>query len=400
MPGTKTNCLKELSRLSNVIGLIYEGATDPTRWVPDILPAMCEYIQAPGCLLFSSLHTPQNGGYAFTHGLSQEFLDLYMNKYQPQDIWTIAAFKHDLFHEGTVAIGEDFVSREELLASTFYKECMSVEPNGGQLLASVIYGADSRVALPAVCSYTRSLQAPNFGTTELDRQKLLMPHLSRSLAVMQRLRAAELTATATLASLDRLPSGVLLLNERGHVAFANRVAQQMLEKGDGLYLRQSQNISGLGRLDTDSAAMANDIDTAILATLRRDPYNTPHFSKSVSVPRTSGFGSYTLQFSALGNLNEFGGGASGYQAIVFVADSAQKPNIDPKVLQDTYRLTPAEGAAAIALLEHDSIKEAARALNNSPSTVQTQLKQIYLKLGVDSRTRFVKVMLGLASPKT
>jgi hypothetical protein len=59
----------ELMQLSDLIGLIYEGATDPSRWTKDILPAVAKYIQAPGCffihrvshivewrLLFSARH--------------------------------------------------------------------------------------------------------------------------------------------------------------------------------------------------------------------------------------------------------------------------------------------------------------------------------------------------------
>lgn len=385
----------ELERLSAVIGLIYEGATNPSRWTSDILPAMCEYVQAPGCLLFSSLHTPQNGGYAFTHGISHEFLDLYMHKYQPQDIWTIAAFKHNLYVEGNVIIGEDYVPREELLASTFYKECLAIEPNGGQLLASVIYGADSQVALPAVCSYQRPVTAPNFGEHERQRQKLLLPHLSRSLAVMQRLRATELTVATTLAALDRLSSGVLLLDSGGHVAFSNKAARLVLEQGDGLSLRQ--NGSAMAKIEAPSVPARHAIDAAIMATLRCDPYNTPHFSKSVLVPRSSGRGDYMLQFSALGRHNEFGGGADGYRAIVFIADSAQKAEVNPALLQQVYGLTSAEATVAITLLEHDSAKDAAKVLGVSPNTVRSQIQQIYGKLGVDSRTRFVKVMLGLAS---
>lgn len=51
----------ELAQLSDLIGLIYEGATDPSHWTKDILSAVVEYIQAPECVLFTSLHTPQNG---------------------------------------------------------------------------------------------------------------------------------------------------------------------------------------------------------------------------------------------------------------------------------------------------------------------------------------------------
>jgi len=380
---------EELTRLSHLIGLIYAGATDPTRWTKDILPALAQYIEAPECLLMTSLHTPQEGGYFFMHGIDQEHIDLYLSKYQMQDAWTVVALEKNLYTEGNVVVGEDHLPREKLLATDFYKEFLSRDKNMGQLLGSVVFGADSVTAMPAVCSFSRGLHQPNFGEKERARLRLLLPHISRSLGVMQRLRSAELAVATTLAALDRLPSGVLLLDGSGSVAFANRSAQHMVEEGDGLRLRKLSHASGLGELLVETGSGNRAISDAINATLKRDPYATPHFSKCVTVPRTSGLASYTLQFSALGDQNEFGGESGEFAAIVFIADGAQKVAIDPVVLQDAYGLTPAEARVAIALLELVSAKEVADVLGVSPNTVRSQVRQVYAKLGVDTRTRFV-----------
>jgi DNA-binding CsgD family transcriptional regulator len=388
---------EELTRLSNLIDLIYDGATDSSRWTKDILPAIADYIEAPTCILFSPIHTPQNGGFFFLYGLEQEHIDLYASKYQSQDSWTLAGTEKNLFHEGNVLIGEDLVPREQLLETTFYKEFLSRDKNTGQLLTSIVYGLDSSAAMPAVCTSHRGLHHPNFGEKERARMRLLLPHLSRSLGVMQRLRSAELTVATSLAALDRLPSGVLLLNDSGAVAFANRAAQHMLGQGDGLSLRKASHATGHGELIAESSSVNMAISKAIDATLTRDPYDTPHFSKYVTVPRTSRLASYTLQFSALGNHSEFGGGSDAFAAIVFIADGAQKIDIDPIALQSAYGLTPAEARVAIALVEFSSAKEVADVLGVSPLTVRAQTNAIYAKLGVNTRTRFVKTMLGLAS---
>lgn len=72
------------------------------------------------------------------------------------------------------------------------------------------------------------------------------------------------------------------------------------------------------------------------------------------------------------------------------------PTIHLELLKSVYGLTPAEARVAIALLEGGSARNVADYLNVSPHTVRTQLKQIYAKLGVDTRARFVKLMLELA----
>lgn len=386
----------ELTRFSELIGLIYEGATDPGRWTKDILPAVAEYIQSPECILFTNLHTPQNGGYFFIHGMSQDHVDLYMNKYHSHDVWTKAALDSSAMFEGNVFTGDELVPREQLLESKIYKECLSRDKNMAQLLACAVFGTDTSDIKPTALSFFRGLHHPDFNEEDVQRIRLILPHLSRSLGVMQRLQSAELSVATSLAALDRLSSGVLLLDEHGAVAFANRSAKRMLEDNDGLRLNNPGRKSDLGNLLAESAEANWSIGDAISGTLNRDPYTTPHFSNCVTVPRSSGLASYTLQFSALGDHNEFSGGSSAFAVIIFIADGAQQIEIDPEILQSAYGLTPAEAKVAVTLLECSSAQEVANKLGSSTHTIKTQIKHIYTKLGVDTRTRFVKLLLGMA----
>jgi len=390
----------ELTRLSDLIGLIYEGATDPSRWTKDILPAISEYMEMSQCVIFTTLHTPQTGGYQFYYGIDQPNMDLYTNRYQQEDVWIHAGLERGVFFDGNVVIGEDMVPREQLLESKIYKEFFSKRLHMGQMLGGIIFGLDSTNSMPATCALMRGLDTPTLNEDDRNKMRLILPHISRSLGVMQRIRTAELTVASTLLALDRLSSGVLLVDGTGAVAFANRSAQRMLEDGDGLRLRKLAHGAGLGDLIAEDAMANKAIGAAIRATLNRDPYDTPHFSNCVTVARTSGAASYTLQFSALGDHSEFGGDVGAYAAIVFIADGAQAVEIDPALLQNAYGLTPAEAKVAVALVESGTAEQVADVLGTSPNTVRTQIKQIYAKLGVDTRARFVKLLLGLATHRT
>jgi DNA-binding CsgD family transcriptional regulator len=390
---------EELTRFSNLIGLIYEGATDPSRWTQDILPAIAQYFQVPDCLLFTPLHTPKDGGYSFFYGRPQEFQDRYTSKYQNEDLLVKAAQEKNLIIEGNVILGDELVPRKQWLESKLYTECYSSHPNMAQVMTSIVFGLGNTHSMLSAFTMCRGLHHPDFGEADRTRLQLILPHISRSLGVMQRLRSAELTLATSLAALDRLPSGILLLDASGTVAFANRSAQHMLEEGDGLRLRKLSHATRLGDLVAERVSDSRAISDAISATVSGDPYAAAHFSQSVTVPRTSGAASYTLQFSALGDHNEFAGGSSAYAAIVFIADGAKEIHVDPAALQRAYGLTLAEARVAIAMLEHVSAKEVADVLEVSPHTVRTQIKKVYAKLGVDTRTRFVKLMLGLASQR-
>lgn len=188
--------------------------------------------------LAHTLTYPQNGGYFFIHGIAQDHIDLYLNKYVHTDVWVRTGTERNLFLESNIIIGEELVPREQLLQSMIYKEYLCRDPNMAQLLSSVIFSIDSTNSMPTVCSFFRGFHHPAFGEAERERMRLILPHLSRSLGVMQRLHTAELTVAATLAAFDRLPTGVLLTDTAGEVTFANQAARRMLDSGNGLELKK------------------------------------------------------------------------------------------------------------------------------------------------------------------
>ena len=69
--------------------------------------------------------------------------------------------------------------------------------------------------------------------------------------------------------------------------------------------------------------------------------------------------------------------------------------IQPGLLQSRFGLSPAESRVAMALLRGGSSRDVADELNVSPHTVRAQIKQIYSKLGVDTRARLIRRMLEM-----
>ena len=375
--------------------MIYEGTTLPGRWTESILPAIARYIQAPVCILFTPFHAPQNGGYFFLHNMGQDYIDLYMSKYIHADVWALSLVERNQFLESNIIIGEEVVPREQLLSTVFYKEFLCHDPKIAQLVSGMVFGTDSADSIPTVCTFFRGFHHPEFGEQERERMKLILPHLSRSLGVMQRLRVAELTATSTLAAFNRLSTGVLLTDSTGEIRFINKVAESMLNNGDGLRLNKRPYSTGLGQLTADDSLAQRALSAALRATLTVDPCDTEHFSDSVIIPRSLSKAIYTLQFSALAGQSEFGVDGK-FAAIIFVTDSAQRVEVDPNWLVNAYGLTPTEARVAIVMLKCGATQEVADYCNISLNTVRTHVKQIYVKLGVDTRARFVKLMLGFA----
>ena len=185
----------DLERLSELIDFIYSGATEPALG-PEIVAAASGWLESPKGMIYTPLHGPEQKGIYFPHGLSDDFFELYKARYQSVDMWTEQVVKRKLFTEGNVILGTDLVPHDTLMESQWYADCLRLG-DISRLLTSAVFGlpalgADPRGAdLPTACSFYRGRNDADF--TEVDRRKLtlLVPHLSRALAVMSRLRQSD-----------------------------------------------------------------------------------------------------------------------------------------------------------------------------------------------------------------
>jgi DNA-binding CsgD family transcriptional regulator/PAS domain-containing protein len=385
----------ELARLSELIDTIYQGATEPTHW-DVILPAVADWVGALRGLLFTPLNSLDNSGFYFNHAFPDSMLQIWSTKYQTQDIWSNRAIELGLMGEGSISIGDELVSFEELSRTEFYQDFLS-NYDMAHMMGGIVFGMDSpQHNLMTLCSFYRGLKEAPFTHLERDRLAILLPHLSRSLGVMTRLANLELKATASLAALDRLSAGVLLFDTRGRLSFANRAARRILEEEDGLKLQHCFNDSSLGEIIIEKKRSQDALTSAIRSAVSPDILHAAHFSRAVSVPRPSGRQDYLLNFSSLAIQNEFGSGADAPRAIAFITDSAQPIILDGELLKKTYGLTAAEVRLAEMLVECLTVDETADRLGVGKNTVKTQLQSIYAKTNTSNRAKFMKLIMSLS----
>ena len=214
---------------------------------------------------------------------------------------------------------------------------------------------------------------------------------------MIHLRNSEFKVAASLAALDRLNTGVLLLNHNGDVSFANRAADAILAEDDGLRLRHRADKSSSPSLMAADAGIGQALEAAIRSAIDPDILNTNHFGQYLAIPRMSGRASHILQFSSLPASNEFGHGEGTPRAIIFIADAAGPVRINAALLSEAYGLTPAEIRVAEAMAAGaGTTEDVARKLRLRTNTLKSHIKQIYAKTNVDSRARLLKLLLSLS----
>lgn len=383
----------ELTSLSKLIDLIYQGAVDAETW-GKVPRAVGEWMEGISCLIFTPLHPPEHGGFMVTHNLSPQTMELWASKYYVHDIWAQRALERHLVFTGNVMRDQDLITEEEFLGSAIWQDFLA-PLDIGRLVTGIVFSGEDHLQMPVICTCHRPFGTP-YTEQDAEKLRLILPHLSRALGVMLRLRDAEFRVAASLTALDRLPNGILLFNADGEVTFANQAASRILAQEDGLRLHNPHGTKAQSTLlasNQQNQALLND---AIREALNADIYSARHFSHTISIARPSGKAPFTFHFSSLSAHNEFGLGDEAPRAIAFLADSASPLRLNVELLKATYGLTVSEIRAAEHVANGDSVEEAARKLNVSVNTVKTQLAQLYDKTGTHNRAKLVKLLLAFA----
>jgi len=196
---------------------------------------------------------------------------------------------------------------------------------------------------------------------------------------------ARLTHDAALATLDKLNRGVFLLDATGAVCFANRAAEAMASRMNGLMLRR-------GRLQFEAAA-ANDALEALLAGV-----SGPETGSLVL--RVDGYrrrAPYRVLVSPLERRSGHRVRGAGYCVFIYEPSGGQKPLPGP-VLASLYGLTAAEARLANELFGGRTLADSAVALAISANTAKSVLKRIFTKCAVHSQPELL-LLLSLG-PRT
>jgi DNA-binding CsgD family transcriptional regulator len=347
-------------------------------------------------MLFTPLDRIDSAGFYFPVNISQHFLQQYASRYQAHDLWAIAIRDAGLTRAGNIIDGDEVVPRERLLASTFYKEFLREQGTSRICVAWIFGGDDFPGVLNTALTVHRGLRSRPFSDAVKERLRLLLPHFSRALGVMFRLRDAEFKLAASFGALDRLASGVILIGARRQVVFANTAARSILEEGDGLRLMPGKGTDE--HLAATAHAKTMEIDAALGVALAPETLQVPHFSAAIRVPRADR-GPVALNISALPEGNAFGAGSDVARAIIFLTDTAQPAPVDTVALKRLYSLSEAESRMTEALCSGGTLLEVATRLGVSEATVRSQLQSVFRKTGTARQPDLVKLVLSLSSTR-
>ncbi len=312
------------------------------------------------------------------------------------DPYARASVERGLFTDGTTMMGTDLVPYEALVQTPFYQH--TFQPmDVGQVCSSIVFDAVDAHKIPTVIVVYRSERDALFERLQVEILRRLNLHVSRALGVMFHLRDSAFQVAASHAALDRLASGVVLLDARGAVQFSNAAAQQHLRAQKAV--RLNAGVGAGDRLTLAPRLHQNEghFQKALREAVQPLAGVPDHFSNALLLPDADGKPGCVVHVAPLGQASALSVGVDAPRAIVFLYDLAAASRVPATLLSELFGLTPAEARAALQMLQGGTAEDMAQRLGVTPHTFKSQLKTVYAKSGTHRQADLLKMLLALSA---
>jgi DNA-binding CsgD family transcriptional regulator len=363
-------------QLSELIGRLYNAAIDEALW-SGISARIADAFESTSTVL--KLHGDSG---------SVQLLDTTENLVvaDRDQAWADHWHRNDLWVERSVVFGmsrvvtsHDLVSPTEVEQSGFYQEWLR-RVDIHHMIGTVFPTEAGGIGVLGI-------HRPRAGGhyTDADRRKvaLLVPHIQRAFRVKRRLTGVSLAQDAAFDALDRMNTGVILLDRSRRVVYANGLAETFLRDIPEIGVSNGRITVRDPMIDGQLAALVcGALETA------NGQHGLPQTALAVprgkAPPFTLVLAPFRPRWSCLNGQPAL--------ALVFMRDPS-RIRIDPGQLRDLFDLTRAEAAIAIDLVRGMSLAEIATAHGVGGETVRSHMKKILAKTGTQRQAEAVALLL-------
>ena len=190
---------------------------------------------------------------------------------------------------------------------------------------------------------------------------------------------------AALSLLDIFPAGVVLLDQNRRVVQLNRLAEQILGNGDGLYLRHDELRATRSGENTRLRQLLEDAGSGWLdAGVSALPL--------LSVSRSSGHRALEVLVLPFYCATGSGLDVDPPKTLVLIRDPERKLADCQDWLKSLYGLTQVEASVAQRMAQGQSVDHLAEELHVQPNTIRVHLKHIYRKTRTGRQSELVNLL--------
>ena len=362
----------------DLIGLIYDAASDSTRW-PAFLEKFRQASKASGTNLFVQDLRSQELGLTAAVGMDPSYQRSYESYYKTRNVYLIQGNR--LLRTASVRLSPEMCPDAIALRSEFYNDWIAPQRQRHGMLGVVF----RQQSLTSMCGAIRAKSAEPFGPEERSLLRALMPHLQRAISLHRWIADLEAHKAAAADALNHWSLGVILLDNYGRILLLNRKAEEIVSQRDGLAL----GADGLhATLPRETSALRGLIRDAIVTQMGKGGNS----GGAIAVSRVSCKRSLNLVVAPVFSQTSLAASKRA-TAAVFVTDPEEQDKTNEVLLQHLYSLTPAEALLAGLLASGEDLKRAAETLRVSMNTVRTQLKKVFEKTGTRRQAELVRLLL-------
>jgi DNA-binding CsgD family transcriptional regulator len=372
-------------RAFHIIERIYAAAVDSAIW-HEVVQEVSEAFDGASVLLAVNLPGETTERERFSVGLVEELSDSYVPNLVSGLPWSPDLNAN--FVGGFGDMGEVFAS-VELRDTEFYKTWMKPQKLAPVWPIGVVVAFEQGIPVGGL-SLFRTVGAPPFREADLTFGDLLVSHLTRAFHIHAVLGGARRERIALAEVVDRLPTGVILLDAHRQPVVMNRAADEILALDDGIAIdRNGPHLS---------TPRENDgLKTVLASALASKPGHEVEAGGFLTVTRPSGHRSFVMMVTPLLDAPP---GAQDHDAAaaLFIANPDASRISAREILQGLYALTPAEAELVQLLSQGHTLEEAAATRGVTINTARSQLKQVFAKTDTNRQGELVRlVMTGVAS---
>ncbi|MCG7361974.1 helix-turn-helix transcriptional regulator [Roseomonas sp. ACRSG] len=317
------------------------------------------------------------------HGCDSAMAEAYEAHFHRHDIFR-TPFRS--FQAGKLLLSQTYVADEDVARSEFHNDFLS------RLVGNAFYNAGAYWELPGKQLLFLGMQRTR-GAGPLSRQgadllQQVLPHLPRAIRLAERAGATREARGFGLDALDLLPSGVLVLEADRRVAFANRVAERLIQRA-GMVSRPGGQIRL--RLPEEDNRLAQLVRQAT----RRES-GIPPLPGTMLCARDAGPGLQlallVVPFQPRQHQRTEG---SRPLALVLITDPPGQPGDLVGQIVQLFGLSPSEAEVAVALASGLSPEDIARERAVQVNTIRGQIKSAMFKTGTRRQGELIRLLLSL-----
>ena len=225
-----------------------------------------------------------------------------------------------------------------------------------------------------------------FSRQEIDNFRNLARHLARSVSIMTDFDALRAERESLNRILEDMTVGLIFIDQEGRIKEMNRMAERLLETGNGL-AQQDARLHATRRADDRRLTQVLQDSIAVhLGTNIR-------YSGPVAIHRAQGQRPLTVTTIPLPRDPCLAGTRAAIAVLISDPDAGTLP--DDKALHVLYDFTPAEARLARHLSRGTSLRETAKLCGISYETARWRLKILFQKTDTRRQAELVRLLLSI-----